>query len=329
MKAPLKITSILAAFLAATSAFATTSDVVGYISIDCLGGSDTIVSLPLPNATDITTTVASVNAENNQVTLALDNMSANEYQDSHFALFGDNALEGAKMTISANTSDTLTLDVQTGYDLTNLTVGDTVDLIAHTTLSEMFSSVSSLPDGTEVLFFDNSVNAINKSSSGGYIYYTPDWYDANTFAVVNGAVIFPDDTLVVRVPGDASNDFSIVNTGTVHNVGHSFPIVTSGSGASDNFVSPQVPAEVSVSTLYSNPADGDEVLIFDNTVRAINKSSSGGYIYYAPDWYDANTFAVVNDVTVKPWQMAVYRRSDQSGASSTIFSGRAAFLNNL
>ena len=141
--------------------------------------------------------------------------------------------------------------------------------------------------------------------------------------------MLPDDALIVRVPGDAANDFDIITSGAVPTVGHSFPIVTAGSGANDNFVSPQIPGEVSLSTLFSSPVDGDEILIFDNTVRAINKSSSGGYVYYAPSWYDAGTFAVVDTVSVKPWEMAVYRRSDQGGSSAAVFSGRAAYLDTL
>jgi uncharacterized protein (TIGR02597 family) len=307
---------------------AVATDPVGYISIPCLGGSDTIVSLPLTDATVAASTVVSTGVDT--VTIALGTMTVDQYKDSHFVRFGEaSGLEGAKMTISANTADTLTVDVPSGYALGTLTAGDVAEIIPHTTLSQLFSSVATFPDETEVFFFENAVNGINKSSAGGYIYFAPDWYDADTFDAVNGAVLFPDDALVVRVPGGASEDFTITVAGTVPVVGHSFSVVTAAAGANDNFISPQVPAEVEIATLFSSPSDGDEILIFDNTVRAQNKSSAGGYIYFAPDWYDADTFDVVNTLTVKPWEVAVYRRSDQSGASATVFSGRASYLDNL
>jgi uncharacterized protein (TIGR02597 family) len=233
------------------------------------------------------------------------------------------------MTVLSNSADTLTLEVPSGYSLGSAAAGDSLVIIPHTTLGELFSGVSNLPDGTEVSYFENASNGINKSPAGGYVYFAPDWYDASTFDIVNGAVLYPDETLLVRVPGDSANDFVLVKSGNVPTVGHSFPIVTSAAGANDNFVSPQIPAEVEIATLFSNASDGDEILLFDNTVRAQNKSPSGGYVYFSPSWYDSTSFAVVDTVKVKPWEVAVYRRSDQGAASISIFSGRSPHLNNL
>ena len=332
MNIPQKTLSLLA--IASLSAFSNLSavetDPVGYITISCLGGSDTVTSVPLAQTTAIASTVASVDSNNSQITINLNNLTANDYQDSHYVRFGEgSALEGAKMTISANTADTLTLVVQSGYNLGNVSVDDEVEIIPHITLAGLFASVSSIPDSTEVFFFENSTDGINKSSSGGYIYFSPDWYDANDFSVVNGAVLFPDDALIVRVPGDSSNDFDLINSGAVPTVGHSFSVVTGGSGATDNFIAPQVPGEVEIATLFSNAADNDEILVFDNTVREQNKSSSGGYIYFAPNWYDAGDFSVVDTLKVNPWEMAVYRRASQGGPSAAVFSGRASYLDNL
>ena len=307
-----------------------TSDVVGYLKIPCLGGSDTILGVPLPKSTVVNSIVDSVNVGASQITLSLITMTASEYQDSHFVRFGDNSsLEGAKMTISANTNDTLTLDPVSGYNMSDISVSDEVAIIPHTTLSELFESVATIPDGTEVLYFDSTGASINKSSAGGYIYYSPTWYDADTFSDAGQAVLFPDDALIVRVPGDASNDFDLILSGAVPNVGHSFPIVTSSAGANDNLVAPQLPTPVAISTLFSNPSDGDEILIVDNTVRAINKSSSAGYVYYTPSWYNSDDFSVSNAVDLNPWELAIYRRADQGGQSAVIFSGRDDYLNNL
>ena len=307
-----------------------TSDVVGYLKIPCLGGSDTILGVPLPKSTVVNSIVDSVNVGASQITLSLITMTASEYQDSHFVRFGDNSsLEGAKMTISANTNATLTLDPVSGYNMSDISVSDEVAIIPHTTLSELFESVATIPDGTEVLYFDSTGASINKSSAGGYIYYSPTWYDADTFSDAGQAVLFPDDALIVRVPGDASNDFDLILSGAVPNVGHSFPIVTSSAGANDNLVAPQLPTPVAISTLFSNPSDGDEILIVDNTVRAINKSSSAGYVYYSPSWYNSDDFSVSNAVDLNPWELAIYRRADQGGQSAVIFSGRDDYLNNL
>ena len=204
-----------------------TSDAVGYLKITCLGGSDTVVGVPLTNSTAVNSTVDSVNAGASQITLSLITMTASEYQDSHFVRFGEgSSLEGAKMTISANTNNTLTLEAVSGYDLSDVSVGDELAIIPHSTLSELFESVATIPEGTEVFYFDSTGASINKSSAGGYIYYAPTWYDASNFANADGAVLFPDDALIVRVPGDVANDFNLIITGEVPNVGHSFPVVT-------------------------------------------------------------------------------------------------------
>ena len=313
-----------------SSLSAVTTNPVGYVTISCLGGSDTVTSVPLAQTTAVVSAVASVDSASSQITIDQSDLVVDAYQDSHYVRFGaGSALEGAKMTITANTADTLTLQVQSGYNLGDAVADDVVEIIPHITLSKLFEGVSSIPEGTEVFYFDNATNGINKSSSGGYIYYSPTWYAASDFANTDNAVLLPDDALIVRVPGDSANDFDIITTGAVPTVGHSFPIVTASSGSNDNFVAPQVPGEIPLATLFASPSEGDEVLIFDNSVRGINKSSSGGYVYYSPSWYDAGDFAVVDTLSVKPWEMAVYRRSDQGGSSATVFSGRAAYLDNL
>ena len=92
-----------------------TSDIVGYLKIPCLGGSDTVVGVPLPKSTELSSTIDSVNVGASQITLTLITMTVSEYQDSHFVRFGEgSSLEVAKMTISANTKDTLTLDLVSG-----------------------------------------------------------------------------------------------------------------------------------------------------------------------------------------------------------------------
>jgi uncharacterized protein (TIGR02597 family) len=332
MNIPQKILSLLAvvSLFSISSLSAVETDPVGYVTISCLGGSDTFTSVPLAQTTAIVSAVASVDSASSQITIDQSDLVADEYQDSHYVRFGaGSALEGAKMTIIANTADTLTLQVQSGYNLGNAAADDVVEIIPHITLSELFSSVSSLPDETEVFFYDSATNGINKSATGNYIYFAPDWYDAVSFNVANGAVLLPDEALIVRVPGDAANDFDIVTTGSVPTVGHSFAVVTGGSGSNDNFIAPQAPGQIAVATLYSGAAEEDEIFVYDNTVRAINKASSGNYIYFAPNWYDAVTFDVIDTLKVNPWEMAIYRRKDQGGPSATVFSGRAAYLDNL
>lgn len=336
MKSPHILTMFLAtSALALTSVNAqttttVTSDVVGYITTNCLGGSDTIVSLPLHSAPDISTTVSSVNSGTSQITVALTSMSVDQFKDSHYIRFGEGAaLEGAKFTISANTSDTLTVDLVTGYDLSNVNSNDVIEIIAHTTLSGLFSSVNSIPNNTEVFYFDNAASGINKSSAGGYIYDAGAWYDSSTFDDATNAILYADDTYIIRVPGDASNDFALTLPGTVSNVGFSFSITTPSAGANDNLISPQIPTAVEIATLFPNASQNDELLIFDNSVRAFNKSSSGGYIYDAGAWYDSSTFDPANTTKVNPWELAVYRRADQSGSSALISSGRPDYLDNL
>jgi uncharacterized protein (TIGR02597 family) len=332
MNIPQKTLSLFAGatLFAYSSLSAVTTDPVGYVTISCLGGSDTVTSVPLAQTTAITSAVASVDSVSSQITIDQSDLVVDAYQNSHYLRFGaGSALEGAKMTITANTADTLTLQVQSGYNLGDAAADDAVEIIPHTTLSELFSSVSSIPEETEVFFFDNATNGINKSSAGNYIYFSPDWYDAVTFDLANGAVLLPDEALIVRVPGDAANDFDLVVAGSVPTVGHSFSVVTAGAGQNDNFIAPQAPGQIAVATLFSAPSEEDEILIFDNTVRGQNKASSGNYIYFAPNWYDAVTFDLVDTLKVNPWEMAIYRRNDQGSSSATVFSGRAAYLDNL
>ena len=154
MNIPQKTLSLLAgaSLFVFSSLTAVTTDPVGYVTISCLGGSDTVTSVPLAQTTAITSAVASVDSASSQITIDQSDLVVDAYQDSHYVRFGaGSALEGAKMTITSNTSDTLTLEVQSGYNLEDAAADDVVEIIPHT-LTGLFSSVSSIPDGTEVFF---------------------------------------------------------------------------------------------------------------------------------------------------------------------------------
>ena len=123
----------------------------------------------------------------------------------YFMLIRSGSAQGDAYTITANTADTLTLDLQ-GDTSGGLQTGDSVAIVPYWTLGHLFpggtgAHVTTDPFNrlTEVLFPSLNGTGINLSASATYYFRQGAWRQAGQGgAVKNDEVIIPDMYLIVR-----------------------------------------------------------------------------------------------------------------------------------
>ena len=305
------------------------SDVVGYVKINCLGGSDTTFGLPLNRVASKTLTIAGVDNLQNSLLLSANELVDDQFKDSHYARIKNSSLKGSKFTITSNTTNIIYLDNIYNHDLSNITAGSTIDVIPHMTISDLFSSVSDIPNSTELFYYDSKTTGINKSSAGGYVHYDGNWYDSISGNPANNAVIYPDESITIRVPEDHANDFELTISGQVPNVAHNFTLICSSHEQNDNYISTLLPVKAKLIDLFPHADDSDEIIMADNSRRALNKSASQSYVFYNSNWYDSKNGHLANESLIEPWTIAFFRKSASNSNTFSTYNGELDYLNQL
>lgn len=225
------------------------------------------------------------------------------------AIIASGTENGLRGLITANTADTLTIDITTPGDLTAVSAGDAVEIRKCWTLSSIFAG-STLSTNCQVLLFDETNSGINHSSSQNYLYFAGDWYDATTFLVDNDVVIHPGERFIFR---SADSVPSLTLFGDVPSSSSRIDLTKDGTGEEDMEISHASPVPVVVGDLSIPAENNDQILVFNNESTGINKSSSNNLLFYEGLWYDATTFLDVSTTFVlAPGQGFVLRKSATS-----------------
>ena len=308
MKAPLKITSILAAFLAATSAFATTSDVVGYVTFNAPDGADQKFGIPMTNSPEAHT-ISSISS--GTINVSSDPSAATT---NHYIQFTGGTLEGQWFQVTASDSSTVTV----AEDLESLgaIADDSFDIVEAWTLSTLFGS--DFPVSTDVFspvaqVLANDVTAvgINKSAPSNYAYHDGSsgfvgagWFNVNNpFDTSKDSVILAPNTFIT-IRNQTGSDFDIVIPGAVPNNKLSIAVVADSSQQNDNLIYNPYPADIqlSLSDLTSVVATStdvftptDQIIVYSSTPTGLNPSASSNYAYHdgssgfvGAGWFNVN-----------------------------------------
>lgn len=299
--------AVASGLIQCNSAFAqvtAASDPVGFTTTSLLAASDTLISIPftrppeftgaIQTASGITITAAGTPGwSTNQFVYA-----AGSQPKHYYALIGNggssNPKEGHFYPITANGSNTLTVTTTAANDLTGITANTQVTIIPYWTLATAFpasdANVSFTPTSsvatykTQIEIADDSAPTISYS----LVYY----FDGNTlkWRVVNVGdpdrgddVLSPDSFFVVRNQNGAPT-LPLTALGSVLMKKFSAPLMTSVSGAYENAVTMLRPIDVPLNATGLKPSDGsfianDQLLVFDNTQAAINKTPAATYFY--------------------------------------------------
>ena len=282
------------------------SDPVGFIKLSSLGNSDTFVSLPFarPGASRIIVSSVSGNVvtadgspswTTNQFVYASGTQS-----NTYYARFASGGDEGLIYPITANSTNTLTLSL--GSDsLSSVAVGDVISIEPYWTLSTAFPSgagvIASPTPGnryTEVLIPNIAGSGINLSASKIYFFNANIWKQVSDGANNhNDDILQPNTHFIVR--HNVATNTTVTTLGAVITSKLAITLRTQSGSLQDNHIGLSRPVSVSLDAcglvtsgaFSASPVPGsrtDELLIFDNTAIAHNKSASADYYYWNSAW---------------------------------------------
>jgi uncharacterized protein (TIGR02597 family) len=301
--------SLLTSIHPAFSQISVATDPVGFTTTSLLGSSDTFVSSPFARPIAFTGAVQSISGTpNNTITVVgtpgwTNNTfvyAAGTQRNHYYILIGgggsSNPKQGHTFAVTANGSNTLT--VNTSFeDLSGITANTQVVLIPNWTPNTLFpgadANVSFTPT-TSPPTYKTLIQVPNYAASGINLGYATTYYFSqsnNRWQIVNDNTnadhgddaLLPDGYLVIENANGAPT-LPLTNLGAVILKQVTTPLLTSSGGQQDNPVGMVRPLDVALDATGLGPANGsfganDQLLVFDNTQAALNKSPAAIYYY--------------------------------------------------
>ena len=287
----------------------TASTPAGFYRLDCLGNSDTIISIPFSRpetgfahvqsiAGSTVTVKGTPGWSENQFVYAFGSQS-----NTYYLRLLAGAKEGSYYPIVANGTNSLTVSLG-GDDLSSVTNDTRLLVVPYWTLGSAFPggrgiipSTSALLQKTKILIPNFSGAGINLSPAATYYYLGSAncWCRVNdsqgTYGTsnMNDVVLIPDLYFILRHPVTTNTVFTA--RGSVPMSKLSTPILTQPASKQDNFVALTRPVThtLNESGLVQSGAflsstsqliqNGDQLLVFDNGRIAQNKSPAATYYY--------------------------------------------------
>jgi len=290
------------AFASFVAAQSIATDPVGFIKTPLLGGSDTYVSMPFTRPPEFIGAISA--ASGNTITAADNPWTANQFvyggnQHNHYyaligPITGTNTKEGHTYAVTANDSNTLTVDT-THDDLNGIPANTQVTLIPYWTPATLFpasdANVSFTPTTsppnyqTLIRVPDYSAAGINLPDAAEYYFNSNAWRRISDNADHGDDTLLPGSYFVVRNAGNAQT-LPLINTGAVLLKKLTVPLMTATNSAQDNPVSILRPLDVTLNASGLNPGNSagsfvanDQLLLFDNSQAAFDKAPSAIYYY--------------------------------------------------
>ena len=288
----------------------TSTPAAGFISLSLLGNSDTFISMPFVRAAVSSATIISF--ADNVVTVAQANgqpWTTNQFvyasgsqSNTYYARFASGTLNGMIFPVVSNETNTLTLNLN-GNSLSNVVANDLIYVEPFWTLNSVFPngtgvnvSPTSGNRNTELLMPDLTTAGINLSAPKIYFFHAGIWKQVGQNAIDHGDdIIEPNTPFTVRHNVSTNTTLLAAGNAIAANVAIPLNIPPDASSKQDNYIGLMRPVTltlddsqlVSSGAFAPSPVPGnrtDELLIFDNTITAKNKSSSSVYYYWNSAW---------------------------------------------
>ena len=278
----------------------------------------------------------------------------------YYALIGaggsSNPKEGHYYPITDNGANTLTVTTTVANNLTGITANTQVLVIPFWTPATVFpasdANISFTPTTsvptykTEILVPNTSVSGINLPYLPAYYFdgATSKWRVVGDVALDRGDdILLPENYFVVRNANSAPT-LPLTSIGSVLTKKFTVGLVTSATQAQDNAVTMIRPVDVTLNTTGLSPADGsfvatqtpqnianakrpalmDQLLLFDNTQVAMNKTPSAVYYYIsavgkANGWKLSGDGMTDHGSDVIPAGSAIVIRKARTATAQTVF----------
>ncbi|MCB1079892.1 MAG: TIGR02597 family protein, partial [Verrucomicrobiae bacterium] len=322
----------------ATAQFSTPP--VGIYKFNCLGGSDTVVSIPFHRAPIWQGTLDGppVPVENQVSRLNLhgdgpfDGGLPDDGRRYYAYFLPGSQREGTIASIVSSVGPSIEVNMGAGA-LAGATIGDRLAVIPAWTIADLFppetqTSIHSSSGNlltqrkSELLLFDSSGEGINLSAPRKlFLRSDGNWIDSGTFEEAGGIVVLPGAPFIVRHPvGCEDTEFVAKESVFVGRV--AIPIRTGRDGGQDNAVALPRPIDLLLGELSfgvgvfqesptTDPGDRkDTLLVFDNTEARINKKPSGVFFRFSGKWYrDEPGFPEASDFVISGGAGMIVRKA--------------------
>lgn len=346
-RSPLLLTA-LAIYFTSIGAYCQTTvatDPMGFVSETCLAGSDTYLSVPFhqpPAYVGALTSAPTVSGSTATLTFSAPGWTANQFQNTHYVRFISGEKLGYYYQVASNDATSLTIDLN-GDTIGATSLGDQIQLIPFWTLNTLFPPATqttivassgnlSFQRKTEILFPDRQ--SAGSDLAPNQVYFltaVSGWVqDSSGFPSAGSVVIPPDSYFIVRHPVSVSST-TYLPTGTIDNGVLVIPLTTLSNAPQDNSVAlcRPIPVALQDSGLASGfvASNGnlsfqrrDQLLVYDNTVAAFDKSASAIYFMVGTNWIqDTSGFPVVNTSQIFQPGTGIVIRKYQTAGGSTAF----------
>lgn len=352
-------------------------DPVGFNKIPCPTNSDTIVGVPLRAKGSQKATLSALPDTTTLPGSAILSVAGSPgwtvdaYAGTHYVKFTSGAKDGAFYAVTANSADTLTVDLN-GDDVSTVLATDTILLAEYWTLDTLFppadattswgaapdyapdghaivtsTSTSALTRKTQILLPATTSSGINLAPNLiCYILSSSEWRIGTgtlpSDAATPGDIkLQPDTYFIIRHPASVSYATVYVALGEVEMGNVAIPLSTLTAGPQDNFIAILRPINTRLDALNLGGTTAfvtslgtsalqrrDQLLVFDNTVAARNKSPSAIYCYYGGNWRNA-TGGAISDAVVIPGGAGFIIRKYKTSDGATVFWTNPPTYTNL
>jgi uncharacterized protein (TIGR02597 family) len=350
------------AILGSTAIFAqetttATTGIVGYNTTDCLGSSDTLISVPFHRTPAFSGSVA----DGSRTTFSgvtdtftasgTPGWSVGEFEGSHYVKIVTGAGAGLEVDITANTADTLTVD-SSGFKGSKINPGDRFLVIPYWTLGTLLPASTqtalhpSTGDllsqrGSELHFFEPSANGINLSPQTIYYVTAAGWFQAALGSPPADDLILPPHTALVIRHQSGAPDTEFRSAAHVDEDASSILLRARKGASQDNVLAMMRPIPLTLAELDIPPAAfvgsagtdeskrRDELLVFDNSVAGHNKSEVARYFYdeSAKQWRidDGAAYAAADAAVLPAGAVIVIRKSPASRDAEVVWKNQATY----
>jgi len=335
-----------------------TTDPVGVVTLDASGSSDTAICPPLQRPKVFSGSIG--DASGAQLTIqGAQGWQPNQFAysspaqlNTYYALVKSGARAGAFYTVTGNGESSLTVDLAGDNLEAVLEEGDLIEVVPYWTLNTLFPggqgfkpSSSFTPVSTLVIPNPTQAGA-GLPASDKYFYYSGAAAGGAGWRKVGGAPtakyndlpLPPDSHFIVR--HNSSGDTKLQILGDVRMVGSQTAIGTIQQNTKqDNHIGFPfpVPLTLAQSQLYESGAVSgsstftptDVVLVYDNSIKTLNKPPTLKYFYYTgaaaggPGWRkvgSAPTAKFDSQVVFEVGAGVVIQKSENSSPSFALFS---------
>ncbi len=337
MKAPKILCSIAALAFSLTASHAVETDPVGFVSVTVPANSDAVLAVPLNRSSEFKGVISSI-AGNVITVTGTPGWTANQFVQSlpgqiktYAVQIASGVREGLTAKITANTTNTLTIQLPTGDNLTGVVSGasgDQIDVLPYWTPASLFSTIT---DGTELYTFvgSNGLPAAGTYAAPSmlYVYDTISggWIDQLLETAVNHDALNFGSAILVRNNGASSLTLSMV--GSVPMSKHRFVFGTqAGATEQDVRIGFSSPVPELLSSVGLPAVEGDQLLAFNNAASGKNKAPASILVYDGTQWLDSGTELAVPTFQLLPGNGYIFRKAATVGASNVVWTDLQSYL---